>query len=548
MPGPGPSCPGPSPSADPPLLRKGDTLGGWTIDCLVGQGGGGSVFSLAESPVAGSLGPLVAKCAALPPPAALAKKNAKAARELANIANSLYYEWFLCRTLFTHLPFVCPGPPRPLDYGEAAGCRYFVMKRLDHDLRHLATCCDAAATATTTSTTTKATPHAPASVSLATVCNVGIEILRGLQQLHGMGYLFIDVSPANFMIEKCKHGVRTKASDSVFTPEKDKLYFIDFGLAEKYTEYMLGDAQRPSGTRPAPAGAPLYTSIAVQEHATPARRDDIESLGYLLLALCSRCRLPWAGGGSDEEVLEMKRGTDIRALAASYGCPELGALVAAARGMDYYAEPDYAYLESLLQAMKHRDCAAGTGARAGAGAGAGRSSVAESASTASPMYSFFSSTLGSITSWLSWGGLSWAEMETVTETETYAAHTSTHASSGSDSIPVRDTSLALLQENGNALFPASKNNTTRKHSAKQATKPPRGGSESGVIKAITKTASEGRALTDASEVSTSNSNSKKRARGNDSNKEASENINKNTNNIIECASDFKKKFKKGYKM
>lgn len=192
------------------LLKRGDRLDDtWTIDAVVGQGGCGQVYSLREKDSAH--GRLVLKCTALPPHSA--KKTLKM-REQTNIANSLYYEWFLCHQHFKHFPFV---PPRPLDdYGEDKGCRYFVMKRLDYDLKQLS--------------------MRAGGLPLFDVCDIGLRILDGLEALHSVGYLFVDVSPSNFMVE-----LEGKDKDRPFDAARDHLFFIDFGLVEKYTEYMLGE-------------------------------------------------------------------------------------------------------------------------------------------------------------------------------------------------------------------------------------------------------------------------------------------------------------------
>ena len=323
-----------------PLLKKGSRLGGrWTIQSLVGEGGCGQIYSLEESdPVHGQL---VAKCVALP--SNTHKKNTAKERGLVNIANSLYYEWLLCRQKFQHLSFVPPGPTE--DYGEDLGCRYFIMKRLSYDLSRR--------------------PAQIGSVTLPTVCDIGVHILSGLNQLHTLGYLFVDVSPSNFMIDR-----KAVQKDMYFNDDLDKLYFIDFGLVEKYTEYMLSklmystailyflsskliravffdadNGQRENTHRVAPAGAPRYTSIAVQQGETPSRRDDLESLvylrvlplfvttcglilifsmqGYVLLELCSLNNLPWHDGVSNLDIISLKQNTNISQLAMSLGCPEV---------------------------------------------------------------------------------------------------------------------------------------------------------------------------------------------------------------------------------
>ena len=193
-----------------PLLKRGDRVNDtWTIDAMVGRGGCSQVYGLVERD--SNHCRLVLKCTALP---AYSSKKTSKIKEQRNIANTLYYEWLLCHQHFGHFSFV---PPRPLnDYGEDKGCRYFVVKRLDYDLTQLS--CRAGG------------------LSLPCISDIGLRILDGLEALHTVGYLFVDVSPSNFMVE-----LEGKDKERSFNATTDRLFFIDFGLVEKYTEYMLGE-------------------------------------------------------------------------------------------------------------------------------------------------------------------------------------------------------------------------------------------------------------------------------------------------------------------
>jgi hypothetical protein len=77
------------------------------------------------------------------------------------------------------------------------------------------------------------------------------------------GYLFVDVKPENFMIKN--------------VAGKEKVYFIDLGLMEKFTQYMAGGAQRAMAQR-AFAGTAKYSSLSVHAGGMPSRKDDIEAV------------------------------------------------------------------------------------------------------------------------------------------------------------------------------------------------------------------------------------------------------------------------------
>ena len=65
--------------------------------------------------------------------------------------------------------------------------------------------------------------------------------------------------------------------------EGDKLYFIDYGLVEKYTSYVSGGAHKEQSDRKGVAGTPAFASLTVHEGCNPSRRDDIEALVIFIL-------------------------------------------------------------------------------------------------------------------------------------------------------------------------------------------------------------------------------------------------------------------------
>ena len=58
---------------------------------------------------------------------------------------------------------------------------------------------------------------------------------------------------------------------------KEKVYFIDFGLMEKFISVMSGK-QREMQQRAEIAGTHLYVSLDVMNGKVPSPKDDVESL------------------------------------------------------------------------------------------------------------------------------------------------------------------------------------------------------------------------------------------------------------------------------
>jgi serine/threonine protein kinase len=100
-------------------------------------------------------------------------------------------------------------------------------------------------------------------------------------------YVHGDVKPENFLLGQPG------------TPRSNKLYLVDFGLAQKWRDSRAAHAkydQRPDDFR----GTIRYASVHAHLGRTPSRRDDLESLAYTLLFLLNG-RLPWQGFQGDNK-------------------------------------------------------------------------------------------------------------------------------------------------------------------------------------------------------------------------------------------------------
>jgi len=113
--------------------------------------------------------------------------------------------------------------------------------------------------------------------TLKTVLMLAIKMITTVEHLHSKGMLHRDIKPGNFVLGRGVHG--------------NDLYLIDYGLASPYID---NDGRHiPYSTTARFHGTDKYASKNNHEKIEPGRRDDMESLGYLLVYFLSG-NLPWS--------------------------------------------------------------------------------------------------------------------------------------------------------------------------------------------------------------------------------------------------------------
>lgn len=163
------------------------------------------------------------------------------------------------------------------------------------------------------------------------VRNIGIRLLEILEFMHDNGVCHCDIKPENIMI------------NSKF----NRIYLIDFGLSRYY---MKNGKHIPIRDDVNVGGTLRYMSVHTNNKIEISRRDDLISLGYVLVYLQKRF-LPWQSVGNRERfyrVAKMKLEIDFGELCRDC-VPELEKYFEYCYELGFEERPDYDFLKKLFK-------------------------------------------------------------------------------------------------------------------------------------------------------------------------------------------------------
>ncbi|KAG5400506.1 hypothetical protein IGI04_015113 [Brassica rapa subsp. trilocularis] len=214
--------------------------------------------------------------------------------------------------------------------------------------------------------------------TLKSVLMLADQLICRVEYTHSRGFLHRDIKPDSFLM-----GLGRKAN---------QVYIIDYGLAKKYKDFqtqkhipyrenknLTGTARYASVNTHLGIGKDcfhLITSVAVLSEAfdnsfssllthfvcmlkEQSRRDDLESLGYVLMYFL-RGSLPWQGlkGGTKKQkydkISEKKMLTPVEILCKSHPS-EFTSYFHYCRSLRFEDKPDYSYLRRLFRDLFIRE-------------------------------------------------------------------------------------------------------------------------------------------------------------------------------------------------
>jgi len=213
------------------------------------------------------------------------------------------------------------GFPKVYDYGPYLDSFYLAMELLGPSLNDLYNYCKK-------------------KFSLQTILLISIQMIERIEEFHKKNFIHRDIKPENFTI-----GIGSKSNI---------IYLIDFGLSKKFKDkktmehILYRELQEMIGT-------PRYASINNHLGIELSRRDDLESICYVLIYFMKK-KLPWQNvlGKNQKEkykkILEKKLTVPIEVLCRDIP-KEFLTMLDYSRSLRYDERPDYDFLKGILKEL-----------------------------------------------------------------------------------------------------------------------------------------------------------------------------------------------------
>ena len=210
-----------------------------------------------------------------------------------------------------------PGVPKFYGVGELPDCYYMIIDFLGPNLLELFNYCGCK------------------KFTISTICLIALQVLNRIENLHKHHYIHRDIKPENFLI-----GIHDKSN---------MIYLIDFGLSRRYKNAKTHQ-HIPYREGRSLIGTARYVSINTHLGIEQSRRDDLESIGYMLVFFLKGV-LPWQGlkNCNEKYIRIMEKKLQIPTEILCYGLPdEITYYLNYTKSLRFEDRPDYDYLRGLF--------------------------------------------------------------------------------------------------------------------------------------------------------------------------------------------------------
>ena len=181
--------------------------------------------------------------------------------------------------------------------------------------------------------------------SLKTTIQLAIEMMTIIEVVHKAGIIHRDIKPDNFMF-----GLKESGRERT-------LCIIDFGMSKFYVDPQT-QRHISEGPNNMTVGTPRYQSANAHRYRVQCRRDDLESICYVVLFFALG-RLPWQGLDIGSPRRRSRVAAKMKAITPAAelcrGLPdEFAELLRRIKGLAFEETPDYAAYRSLMSSCAER--------------------------------------------------------------------------------------------------------------------------------------------------------------------------------------------------
>ena len=172
-------------------------------------------------------------------------------------------------------------------------------------------------------------------ISLSCLFKLALDMINLIENFHKRGFIHRDIKPNNFLFN--------------YEKPHDKLYIMDFGLSKSYID---NGSHIDIKFDRSLIGTARYCSLNIHWGIEPSRRDDLESIAYILIYLF-KGNLPWQGLKKDKKKTQLdKIGDKKLSIATDILCKDMPdcfrLFLDYCRSLKFEQKPDYKYIINLF--------------------------------------------------------------------------------------------------------------------------------------------------------------------------------------------------------